>query len=125
MRILVITGMAAGWSAVFRAPLGSAIFAIEVIYLNDFEANAVIPSIISSVTSYLVFIPFFGAGPLFSSNLIDVVITPQLLIVILVLGVVIGLVGILFVILMKRMTGLFGEFRTCPYLSRHLLGVLS
>ena len=65
MRILVITGMAAGWSAVFRAPLGSAIFAIEVPYKNDLESNAAIPSIISSVTSYLVFIPFGGAGPLF------------------------------------------------------------
>ncbi len=107
MRILVIAGMAAGWSAVFRAPLGSAIFAIEVPYKNDFEGNAVIPSIISSVTSYLVFIPFGGADPIFSSNLPSVNITAQLLTTVLILGVIIGLVGILFVLLMRRMTNAF------------------
>ena len=107
MRILVITGMAAGWSAVFRAPLGSAIFAIEVPYKNDLESNAAIPSIISSVTSYLVFIPFGGAGPLFSSSLPNVTITADLLVIILALGAIIGVVGIVFVLLMRRTTSLF------------------
>ena len=107
MRILVITGMAAGWSAVFRAPLGSAIFAIEVPYKNDMESSAAIPSIISSVTSYLVFIPFGGAGPLFSSSLPNVTITADLLVIVLILGAVIGIVGIAFVLLMRRTTSLF------------------
>ena len=107
MRILVITGMAAGWSAVFRAPLGSAIFAIEVPYKNDLESNAVIPSIISSVTSYLVFIPFGGAGPIFFSALPDITITADLLLIVLVLGAVVGLVGIAFILLMRRTTDLF------------------
>ncbi|MDW5562624.1 MAG: chloride channel protein [Methanomassiliicoccus sp.] len=107
MRILVVAGMAAGWSAVFRAPLGSAIFAIEVPYKNDFEGNAAIPSIISSVTSYLVFVPFGGGGPIFSSDLTDVPITADLLSITLILGAIIGLIGILFVYLMKRVTGVF------------------
>jgi len=107
MRILVITGMAAGWSAVFRAPLGSAIFAIEVPYKNDLESNAAIPSIISSVTSYLVFIPFGGAGPVFFSSLPDVIITADLLVIVLVLGAIIGIVGIAFVLLMRRTTSIF------------------
>ena len=107
MRILVVAGMAGGWSAVFRAPLGSAIFAIEVPYKNDFEGGAVIPSIISSVTSYLVFVPFGGAGPLFSSSLPDVAMTAPLLAITLLLGAIIGMVGILFVVLMRIATNIF------------------
>ncbi len=107
MRILVITGMAAGWSAVFRAPLGSAIFAIEVPYKNDMESNAVIPSIISSVTSYLIFIPFGGAGPIFYSNLPNITITAELLMMMLALGAIIGAIGIMFVLLMRKMRNIF------------------
>ena len=107
MRILVISGMAAGWSAVFRAPLGSAIFAIEVPYKNDMESSAVVPSIVSSITSYLVFIPFGGTGPLFSSDVPEVSIDAGLLAVVLLLGLMIGLVGIAFVLIMKNMQQVF------------------
>ena len=46
-RILVICGMAAGIGGMFRAPLGAALFAIEVLYSeNDYESEALIPAII-------------------------------------------------------------------------------
>ncbi len=84
----------------------SAIFTIEVPYKNDLESNAAIPSIISSVTSYLVFIPFGGAGPVFFSTLPDVTIPAELLVIVLALGAVIGMVGIAFVLLMRRATSI-------------------
>lgn len=128
MRTLVIAGMAAGWSAVFRAPLGSAIFAIEVPYKNDFESSAAIPAIISSVTSYLVFIPFGGAGPIFSSSLPDVTMTAPLLVIMLALGMIIGIVGILFVVLMRSVTSAFRRSRlslpAATFLGGLLVGII-
>jgi len=59
-RILLLAGAAGGLGAIFRAPLGGAITAVEVIYSEDFEAEALLPSIVSSVVAYTLFTFFFG-----------------------------------------------------------------
>jgi len=64
-RILLWAGAAGGLGAIFRAPLGGALTAVEVIYREDFEAEALLPSIISSVVSYSLFTLVFGAEPIF------------------------------------------------------------
>ena len=64
-RILLLAGCGAGLSAIFRAPLGGALTAIEVLYKEDFETEALIPTIISSVTAYIIFTLFFGSQPIF------------------------------------------------------------
>lgn len=64
-RILLLAGAAGGLGAIFRAPLGGALTAVEVIYREDFEAEALLPSIISSVVSYSLFTLVFGAEPIF------------------------------------------------------------
>ncbi len=65
-RILLLAGAAGGLGAIFRAPLGGALTAIEVIYHEDFEAEAVLPSVLSSVVSYTIFTIFFGTAPILS-----------------------------------------------------------
>ncbi len=64
-RILLLAGAAGGLGAVFRAPMGGALTAIEVIYREDFEAEAILPAVLSSVTSYSLFTLFFGVEPIF------------------------------------------------------------
>src|SRR6266540_2342209 len=39
-RILMVAGVAAGIAAVFRTPLGAALLAVEVLYRDDFESDA-------------------------------------------------------------------------------------
>ncbi|HLM73453.1 MAG TPA: chloride channel protein, partial [Polyangiaceae bacterium] len=65
-RILMVAGVAAGISAVFRTPLGAALLATEVLYRDDFESDALIPALLASVVSYSVFIYFYGESTLFS-----------------------------------------------------------
>lgn len=65
-RILMVAGVAAGMSAVFRTPLGAALLAVEVLYRDDFEADALIPALLASVVSYSVFISFYGEATLFA-----------------------------------------------------------
>jgi len=65
-RVLLVAGTAAGMAAVFRTPLGAALLAVEILHRDDFEADAIVPSVLASVVSYSVFIAFFGERTLFS-----------------------------------------------------------
>ena len=65
-RILLVAGTAAGMAAVFRTPLGAALLAVEVLHRDDFEAEALVPSVLASVVAYSVFISIFGESTLFA-----------------------------------------------------------
>jgi chloride channel protein, CIC family len=60
-RTLLLAGTAAGLGSVFRAPLGGALTAAEMVYKKDIESDALIPCFISSVTAYLIYISYAGA----------------------------------------------------------------
>lgn len=65
-RLLVLIGMAAGLSAIFKSPLGTAIFAVEILYSRmAFEGNALIYTLISGAVAYAVMGAFSGYTPLF------------------------------------------------------------
>ncbi len=66
-RLLLVAGAAAGISAVFRTPLGAALLAVEVLYRDGFESDALVPSILASVVSYSVVISIFGESTLFGA----------------------------------------------------------
>ncbi len=66
-RILMLAGCAGGLGAIFRAPLGGAITSIEVLYTEDFETEAIIPCIMSSVVAYSLFTFIFGYQPIFAT----------------------------------------------------------
>ena len=66
-RILMAAGLAAGISALFRAPLAGAIFAAEIFYSSsDLEYDVILPSFVASAVSYTVFACFVGWQPLFA-----------------------------------------------------------
>lgn len=65
-RLLLLVGMAAGLAAIFRSPIGSALFAVEVLYSDvDFEGGALIYAMIGSIVAYAVNGLFVGWAPLF------------------------------------------------------------
>jgi chloride channel protein, CIC family len=65
-RLLVLIGMAAGLSAIFRSPIGTALFAIEVLYGGmEFEAGALVYTMLASVVAFVLNGLFVGWEPLF------------------------------------------------------------
>lgn len=53
VRILAITGMAAGFTVLFGTPLGAAIFALEILHRRGLEYyEALLPAIIGSLSGY-------------------------------------------------------------------------
>jgi CIC family chloride channel protein len=95
-RIMVISGAGAGIGSIFKAPLGGALFAIEVLYKRDFEVAALIPAFISSVVGYSILSSFFGFTPIFVSPEFGPT-QPLSLLFYAVLGLVVGSVAILYV----------------------------
>ncbi|HKJ80892.1 MAG TPA: chloride channel protein [Ignavibacteriaceae bacterium] len=66
-RLLVLIGMAAGLSAIFRSPIGTAIFAVEVLYSDmEFETEALIYTMLGSIIAYALNAVFVGWKPLFN-----------------------------------------------------------
>ncbi len=53
-RIMMVAGMAGALSAIFRSPIGSALFAVEVLYRRDLEADALVSALASSIIAYTV-----------------------------------------------------------------------
>ncbi|MHB1838332.1 MAG: chloride channel protein [Acidobacteriaceae bacterium] len=100
-RIMLISGAAAGMAAVFRAPMTGLVFALEMPYKDDLAHEALLPSLIASVVSYVTLAFFLGATPLFNFASATSFTGRDLLWCAL-LGVLIGLVAMAFTITFRR-----------------------
>ncbi len=95
MQTLVGCGAAAGIAAAFNAPIAGAIFAVEII-LRDFTVRQFTPIVIASVSATVVSRAFYGNVVAFTVPSYELV-NPVELIPYAVLGLIAGLVAILFV----------------------------
>ncbi|MGZ4694875.1 MAG: chloride channel protein, partial [Acidimicrobiales bacterium] len=64
-KVLMVAGAAAGVAAIFKTPATGAIFAIEVPFQDDTAKRMLLPALIASATSYLVYVAINGTTPLF------------------------------------------------------------
>jgi len=96
-RILVLAGAAGGIGAIFQAPLGAALFAPEVLYREaEFEYEAILPCVVSSITAYAVYTQLYKGGALFFPGVVGLSL-PRELLPYAVFGVVCALTGFLYV----------------------------
>ncbi len=122
-RIALATGMGAGIGAIFRAPLGGAVYSAEILYTGDFEPEVFVPAIIASVVSYSVYSSVLGFHTLFATPaaLASYAFDPRRLPLYAVLGIVCGAMGILFTWMYHRTDGWFAS-RRWPLLLRPVIG---
>jgi len=123
-RIMLICGAAAGMSAVFRAPLTGIVFALEMPYRDDLAHEALVPSLIASVVSFVTLSTFLGATPLFNFGG-STSFTRQDLYWSAVLGLLIGLFAMIFVITFRRARGFFVRCRLPHWLKLATGGLLT
>ncbi len=67
-RIALAVGIGSGVGAIFKAPLGGALLSVEILYHNDFEKEALIPSVMASVVAYSIFSLYDGFSPVFTAE---------------------------------------------------------
>ena len=69
LRIVTLTGMAAGFTVLFGAPVGSAVFALEILHRRGLEYyEALVPALGGSLFGYVVYVLLTRSGfhPVFS-----------------------------------------------------------
>ncbi len=95
-RIALATGIGAGIGAIFRAPLGGALLAAEILYRNDLEVEAIIPALIASIVGYSIFGAWAGWNPIFATPANLAFTSPPQLFYYVILGIICGLMGLLY-----------------------------
>lgn len=123
-RILLLAGTAGGLGAIFRAPLGGAITSVEILYREDFESDALIPCVISSIVAYSIYTLAFGSASIFSIPEVKLSSFYELGIY-LFLGVLCVLVGIFYVKVFYGMRDrFFRKLSLPPYIIVAIGGLL-
>ena len=95
-RIAVAAGIGAGIGAIFKAPLGGAVLSAEILYLHDLEVEALIPGLIASIVGFSIFGAFFGYEPIFGAMPQIGFNQPIQLIYYAILGIICGVMGIVY-----------------------------
>ncbi len=93
-RVAVATGIGSGIGAIFSAPLGGAVLSAEIIYRDDFDPAALLPSFIAAGVGYAIFGGFEGYGALFGNHGSTEFTSPANLPWFALIGVLGGLIGL-------------------------------
>jgi chloride channel protein, CIC family len=110
-RIAVTVGIGAGIGAIFRAPLGGAVLGAEILYREDIEAEALLPSIIASIVGFSIFGAFEGFTPIFGFLHGNNFHSPIQLLYYALLGLAAGAIGLVYI---KTFYGLTRLIRHLP-----------
>ena len=63
LRLLTISGMAAGFTVLLGVPLGSAVFALEILHRRGLEYyEALLPALVGALSGYAVYVAITGLG---------------------------------------------------------------
>jgi len=108
-RMLAVSGTAAALSAIFGTPLGAALFATEVLYRDDFEADALVPAILASVASHSVFVLILPGSATLFAHAPSYPFEPKYLPLYAVLAVLLSLFARLFVLALRTSRRLFAS----------------
>jgi CIC family chloride channel protein len=124
---LVAAGAGGGIGATFNAPIGGALFAMEII-LPELSVRTLVPVVLSAVTATYVGEAFLGSHPAFVIPQLEALsfqsANPLTLGAYVVLGAILGIVAALYIKAVYGVEGLFYRRIERNYYVRHAAGML-
>ncbi len=115
-RIALACGMGGGVGAIFKAPMGGALLSAETLYREDFEVEALVPGFIASSVAYSLFASIKGWDPIFGRAIGFSFTSPEILPAYALLGLVCGLIGIVYIKAFYGFRSLFHRLRIPNYI---------
>jgi CIC family chloride channel protein len=122
LRLLVGCGAASGIAAAYNAPIAGAVFA-SLIVLGNFSMNLFAPLVFSSVVATMVSRSFFGIKPWYTVPPFEFTSIMQLPWFLL-LGVLAGMLGAAFLVLLHRSEDLFQKLKAPIYVRLAIGGLI-
>jgi CIC family chloride channel protein len=122
MRVLIASGVAAAIAATFDAPITGVLFAVEIVLQGDFQLQSFVALVLAAGVATVISRAAFGLHPAFMVPKY-VLVSPLELLSYVALGVLAGLLAIVFIRLFYALRSLF-ERLPGPIHLRPLLGAL-
>lgn len=123
-RIAVAIGLGAGVGTIFKAPLGGAIFGMEVLYKRDFEVEALLPAFIASTIGYAIFGLYSGYKHIFEMPIVAFKNPIEIPFYIL-LGITTAIIGWIYIKIFFGVKELFFKVRIPPYIKTMIGGFVT
>lgn len=92
---LIASGAGAAIGATFNAPIAGTLFVLEEL-IHKFTPSMLFPTLVATVTSASIARYFLGANPAFNISIPAVSISPSVVLVCILLGLISGFLGVLF-----------------------------
>ncbi len=122
LKILVGCGAAAGLAAAYNAPLGGALFSMEII-LRTFNAKTFSPIIIASVFATVVSRSYLGSEPAFKTSTFHLITNYEFIFYI-ILGVLAAFTAVYFVRVFMKIDEYFDDKKKIPVWLKPAIGGL-
>lgn len=120
-KILLITGMAAGFAGLFRTPIAATFFALEVLTIGVLEYTALLPALIAAFTaSYISGLLGLEKFSFILTN--DITFSWTLLSKLLIIGILFGITGRLFSMCLHKAKSWFAHKIRNPLLRIFIIG---
>jgi len=113
-RRMVAVGIGAGIGTIFKTPIGGALLSAEILYKRDLEPEILYPSLIASAIGYVVFGVIYGFTPVFGYY--SESFNPLRLPLYAILGIVNGIMAVLYVKSFYGIHAFFKKLKVSNYL---------
>jgi H+/Cl- antiporter ClcA len=114
MKIIVMAGMSAAFSALFGTPMAAAIFPIEMVCVGSFHYAALVPCVFAALIA-----SNFAASMGINPEAFTITFVPDMTIItagkVVILGLLCGVVSILFCSVMHMAANLYNKYFKNPY----------